>query len=70
MHNNIYKAIELTKENELELQRKFKNNRIRSDRARSFTPAPDHPWRNYPIIQEFIEEVDQQKHISGKKNQK
>lgn len=66
IHNNIYKAIELTKENELELQRKFKNNRIRSDRARSFTPAPDHPWRNYPIIQEFIEEVDQQKHISGK----
>lgn len=61
IHNTIYKAIELTKENELELQIKFKNNRIRSDRARSFTPALDHPWRNYPIVQEFVEEVNQQK---------
>ena len=51
LHNNIYKAIELTKENELELQRNFKNNRIRSDRARSFTSAPDHPWRDSQIIQ-------------------
>ena len=64
--NQIYKAIEVTEENEEYIRTKLCNPEIDFSRARSFTVPDDHPWKNASFFETFKRNVIKQQHINDK----